>query len=145
MTRPYDLLVIGGGPAGVGGALTVAQEGLRVALVDGAARLGGQYFRHRAGEQPASPRFARQCAALGSIATVLTNHQVWAISRAEDDGLFVVHCLVAEPGGERPVTLRATRVLIATGAHDRPLPFPGWDLPGVFTPGGAQALLKGRA
>lgn len=49
----------------------------------------------------------------------------------------------AGPTRERASTLRAPRVLLATGAYDRPLPFPGWDLPGVYTAGGLQALLKG--
>ncbi len=45
-------------------------------------------------------------------------------------------------GAEREVRARA--VVVATGAHDRQLPFPGWTLPGVLTAGGVQALLKGQ-
>ncbi|MFG1946652.1 FAD-dependent oxidoreductase [Nonomuraea sp. NPDC048826] len=138
MTAPYDLAVVGGGPAGVAGALSAALRGLRVALVDSGARLGGQYFRHRdAPGEPATPgfeRFARQAAALRERATIRLGHQVWAVTR--DGDAFTVHCV----GG---AAVRCRRLLIATGAHDRPLPFPGWDLPGVLTAGGAQALLKG--
>ncbi|MEU0571373.1 NAD(P)/FAD-dependent oxidoreductase [Nonomuraea sp. NPDC005983] len=143
MTDTYDLAVIGGGPAGVAGALAAALGGLRVALVDSGARLGGQYFRH-----PADPgaghaaagfdRFLRQGRALGERADLLLKHQVWAVSR-QDDGVFAVQCVT--PGGNVAVLCRD--LLIATGAYDRPLPFPGWDLPGVLTAGGAQALLKG--
>ncbi|MEO3861249.1 FAD/NAD(P)-binding oxidoreductase [Acrocarpospora sp. B8E8] len=57
--------------------------------------------------------------------------RVWAVEPS-----FSVH----HDGG----TLAAERLLIATGAHDRVVPFPGWDLPGVMTAGGAQALLKGN-
>ncbi|MFC5820466.1 FAD/NAD(P)-dependent oxidoreductase [Nonomuraea harbinensis] len=135
----YDLAVVGGGPAGVAGALTAAQRGLRVVLVDSGVRPGGQYFRHRdVPDEPATKgfeRFARQVRALEDRADVMTRRQVWAVTR-EDDG-FTVHCL----GG---AAVRSRRLLIATGAHDRPLPFPGWDLPGVLTAGGAQALLKGH-
>ncbi|MGP3932667.1 FAD-dependent oxidoreductase [Nonomuraea sp. KM88] len=146
----YDLVVIGGGPAGVAGALTAARAGLRVALVDSGARLGGQYFRHSAvpGAEPGLGRFLRQGRALGERADVLLRHQAWSAAR-EPDGTLVVHCVTrsspAQDGreAELPVALRARRLLIATGAHDRPLPFPGWDLPGVLTAGGAQALLKG--
>ncbi|GAA2207967.1 NAD(P)/FAD-dependent oxidoreductase [Nonomuraea monospora] len=142
----YDLVVVGGGPAGVAGALTAALAGLRVALVDSGIRLGGQYFRHAARPEraPGLDRFLRQARVLDARADVLLRHQVWAVSR-EPDGDLLVHCATrdASAPGERAVVLRARRLLIATGAHDRPLPFPGWDLPGVLTAGGAQALLKG--
>ncbi len=42
------------------------------------------------------------------------------------------------------VTIAADRLVLATGAYDRPVPFPGWELPGVMTAGAAQALLKGH-
>ncbi len=45
--------------------------------------------------------------------------------------------------GAMSISCRARRLIIATGAYDRPLPVPGWDLPGVMTGGGAQALIKG--
>ncbi|MGP3963801.1 NAD(P)/FAD-dependent oxidoreductase [Nonomuraea sp. 3N208] len=138
----YDLVVVGGGPAGVAGALTAALAGLRVALVDSSARLGGQYFRHTSvpGRAPGLDRFLRQARALSDRAEVLTRHQVWSVAR-EPDGDLLVHA--DSPDGQA-VAVRASRLLIATGAYDRPLPFPGWDLPGVLTAGGAQALLKGN-
>jgi NADPH-dependent 2,4-dienoyl-CoA reductase/sulfur reductase-like enzyme len=144
----YDLLVAGGGPAGVAGALTAALAGLRVALVDSGQRLGGQYFRHTAadetgpGAKPDLARFLRQARALEARADVLLRHQAWNVSR-EPDGDLVLRCVTRNGDGERVAELRGRRLLIATGAHDRPLPFPGWDLPGVLTAGGAQALLKG--
>jgi NADPH-dependent 2,4-dienoyl-CoA reductase/sulfur reductase-like enzyme len=143
MSEPYDLVVIGGGPAGVAGALEAATHGLRVVLVDSGLRLGGQYFRHSGDDaRPAAPgggRFARQADALERRAEILLDHQVWAVTR-DDAGALTVHCLDQD---RTAITIRCDRLLIATGAHDRPLPFPGWDLPGVLTAGGAQALLKG--
>ncbi|MFJ2032529.1 NAD(P)/FAD-dependent oxidoreductase [Streptosporangium sp. NPDC087985] len=149
--RPgYDLAVIGAGPAGVAGALTASLAGLDVVLIDAAARPGGQYFRHLpegfGAEAPGAlhrglDRFTRQWETLNGRADVLLGHRVWAVERA--DGAVTVRCLEGDRE-ERPRTVVARRLLIATGAHDRPLPFPGWDLPGVLTAGGAQALLKGN-
>ncbi len=61
----------------------------------------------------------------------LTGHRVFAVESG-----FVVHTQLGQ--------VRADAVLIATGAYDRQVPFPGWELPGVFAAGGAQALLKGH-
>jgi NAD(P)H-nitrite reductase large subunit len=44
---------------------------------------------------------------------------------------------------DRTQRLRADAIVFATGAHDRPVPFPGWTLPGAVTAGGAQNLMKG--
>ncbi|WP_279339661.1 FAD-dependent oxidoreductase [Sphaerisporangium perillae] len=115
-------------------------------------------------------RYTRLSDALGARGVeIRLRHRVWAVERttgqapgtaprpgagtgsadgtgtaagAGAEGTVVVHCLVGDRR-ERRETVAARRLLIATGAHDRPLPFPGWDLPGVFTAGGAQALLKG--
>ncbi|GLW08335.1 oxidase [Microtetraspora sp. NBRC 13810] len=147
---PYDLAVVGGGPAGLAGAAAATRAGLRVALIDGGARLGGQYFRHPAeglhAANPAGPhhgfaRFTRLREGVSERAEVFTRHRVWSVERGED-GTVAVHCLVGDRE-ERPRAITARRLLIATGAYDRSLPFPGWDLPGVLTAGGAQALLKG--
>ncbi|MGW0587773.1 FAD-dependent oxidoreductase [Streptosporangium sp. NPDC002607] len=149
MTQIHDLAVVGAGPAGVAGALTAALAGLDVVLVDGAGRPGGQYFRRPAeGFHAARPgalhhgldRFTRQWETLRERAEVLLSTRVWAVERA--DGTITVRCLEGDRE-ERPRTVTARGLLVATGAHDRPLPFPGWDLPGVLTAGGAQALLKG--
>ncbi|MQM27888.1 pyridine nucleotide-disulfide oxidoreductase [Glycomyces sp. NEAU-7082] len=57
-----------------------------------------------------------------------------------------VHALIgpADAGGREARTFTADAIVLATGAHDRTLPFPGWHLPGVFTAGAAQALAKGE-
>ncbi|MEU9837004.1 NAD(P)/FAD-dependent oxidoreductase [Streptosporangium sp. NPDC048047] len=165
MTRVYDLAVIGAGPAGVAAALEASLAGLDVVVIDAAPRPGGQYHRHLPetfhARRPGAlhhglERFMRQWEALRSRAETLLGHRVWAVERtgcettgtADDtvDGTagaaVVVRCLAGDRE-ERPRTVRARALLIAAGAHDRPLPFPGWDLPGVLTAGGAQALLKG--
>ena len=62
--------------------------------------------------------------------------RAWRVARGRAGEPHVVHLA----GGLGSVA--AAAVVLAPGAHDRPLPFPGWDLPGVMTPGGAQALMK---
>ena len=127
MTR-YDVAVVGGGPAGLAAAAAAVRGGVRVAILDTAPRLGGQYWRHRAGAEPRDLWRAR------SAADHLPDSPVWFVERIESG--FRLHT----PSG----VVSADRVVLATGAHDRSLPFPGWTLPGVVTVGGAQALLKGH-
>ena len=124
MTR-YDVAIVGGGPAGLAAAATASQGNARVAVIDSAPRPGGQYWRHRAGAEP--PALTR----LRSAAEHIPDSSVW----------------FAEPGFRlhtRSGVISADRVVLASGAHDRSVPFPGWTLPGVVTAGGAQALLKGH-
>ncbi|MEU8384747.1 FAD-dependent oxidoreductase, partial [Streptosporangium sp. NPDC048865] len=114
MTRIHDLAVVGAGPAGVAGALTAALSGLDVVLIDGAARPGGQYFRHPAeGFRAARPgalhhgldRFARQWETLRERAEVLLRHRVWAVERA--DGTITVRCLEGDPRRNNRATILA--------------------------------------
>ncbi|MCX5375273.1 NAD(P)/FAD-dependent oxidoreductase [Streptomyces sp. NBC_00091] len=150
-----DLAVVGAGPAGLAAAVTAARLGLRVTLLDSADRPGGQYYRHPApGLGAARPQalhhgwaaFARREAALrahvsaGRI-TYLPGHHVWTVVPDGEDRLL--HAVAGHGPEEAAVSVRARAVLLATGAYERQLPFPGWTLPGVVGAGGAQAMLKG--
>ncbi|MFG3052818.1 NAD(P)/FAD-dependent oxidoreductase [Kitasatospora sp. NPDC048239] len=152
----YDLAVIGAGPAGLAAAVTAADLGLRCALLDAGPRTGGQYYRHPApGLGAARPDrlhhgwsvytdLADRLAAHQEIGLVdfLGGHQVWALERTgEAADAWAVHVTLGAQAEER-ATVRARAVLLATGAYERQLPFPGWTLPGVVTAGGAQAMLK---
>ncbi|HRA45425.1 MAG TPA: NAD(P)/FAD-dependent oxidoreductase [Phycicoccus sp.] len=152
----FDLIVVGGGPAGMAAAATALAGGLRVALVDAGASLGGQYWRHPApGSVAAGDHLHHDLATYRALVAQLAlhrpdrldlrlSHHVWTMT-ATPEG-FAVHVLdrSGPVGSETALTLHATRLVLATGAFDRQLPFPGWDLPGVFTAGGLQALLKGN-
>lgn len=135
----HDLAVVGAGPAGLAAAVTAAEHGLRVLLVDAAARPGGQYWRHADDRHTPGRRYddlhrrlraAQDAGRLDHVA----GHQVWFVER--DEGLTLHLTPRREP-------VRAPALVLAPGGYDRQLPVPGWDLPGVLAAGGAQALLKG--
>jgi NADPH-dependent 2,4-dienoyl-CoA reductase/sulfur reductase-like enzyme len=127
------VVVVGGGPAGLAAAVHAAEAGVRTLLVDTNARPGGQIWRHR-GEPPraALPWLARLSRSGAGAVTGAT------VVDAADNEL-----LIEESG--RPRRVRYERLVLATGARERFLPFPGWTLPGVVGVGGAQALLKAGA
>ncbi len=151
-----DLVVVGAGPAGVAAAVTAAESGATVVLLDAGARAGGQYYRRPAEVLARSGggvdthhawrafdafevRLRRQVAA-GNV-RVEHDTVVWAVSGT---GPFVVHTRGDDRDRLRPIGSETARCLvIATGAFDRHLPFPGWDLPGVMSGGAAQSLVKG--
>lgn len=157
---PVDVAVIGAGPAGLAAAVAAADAGLSVAVLDLGERIGGQYYRHAADQHAAVQggpyhhgweRFVELRGRFWThVAAGRITHQprtaIWSVEphppRAAVPAAVTVHALEGER--ERlPRTVRARAVVIATGAHDRHVPFPGWTLPGVMAGGGAQALLKG--
>ncbi|MER7760598.1 NAD(P)/FAD-dependent oxidoreductase [Streptomyces sp. NPDC097619] len=146
------MAVVGAGPAGLAAAVTAADHGLRVTLLDAGERPGGQYYRHPADDLGAdrpqalhhqwrafTDRRDRLAAheAAGRV-TRLRSHHVWTVLR--DGGQWALHAL--EGPEENPALVHADAVLLATGAYERQLPFPGWTLPGVVGAAGAQAMLK---
>lgn len=163
-----NVVVIGAGPAGLAAALAARAHGASVTLLDAADEPGGQYWRHLPPERPSAnervlhhgwQRFTGMRDALEADdgCEIVMGAQVWAIERSDapepaqpqastSAAPVVVHVLVGLPDGTGRAgrTLRPDAIVLATGAHDRTLPFPGWDLPGVFTAGAAQAFAKGE-
>ena len=142
----YDALIVGAGPAGLEAAVTLAQHGLRVAVLDEQIAPGGQIYR--AVEASPLPRRA----ILGedywhgqglvqrfrdSGVPLISQATVWQIDRLGEQGVRVA---VSVAGVSR--LLFAAQVLLATGAQERPVAVPGWTRPGVMTVGAAQVLLK---
>ncbi|MET7243595.1 NAD(P)/FAD-dependent oxidoreductase [Methylobacterium sp. EM32] len=143
--------IVGAGPAGLRAAQVLAEAGLRPLLIDEGHRAGGQIYRRPppGAERPAASLYgfeAGRAQALHALADALAPRidyrpgtMVWGISGRDTTG-FDLDCLGPE-GHDR---VAADRLILATGAMDRTLPFPGWTLPGVFTLGAAQIALKAQ-
>lgn len=147
MTPSPVVAIVGAGPAGLRAAEQLVAAGLRPVLIDEAPRVGGQIYR-----QP-PPALQRPAAALyGSEAgKAQALFERYAALRAQIDHRpdtlvwqIEDRCLHLLQAGQAS-TLRFDALILATGATDRVLPFPGWTLPGVFTLGAAQVALKAQA
>ena len=147
-----SVIVIGGGPSGLAAAEAVLNYGAEVIVLEAGPRLGGQFWRHPAENVPIDRSLQHNWARFTTMrsmiighsdARVITDAQVWAIDH-DQHGTPLVHAAIGPAdGAEREqATFSAEALIIATGAHDLTLPFPGWDLPGVFTGGAAQSLVK---
>jgi NADPH-dependent 2,4-dienoyl-CoA reductase/sulfur reductase-like enzyme len=129
----FEVLVIGGGPAGMAAAARAADCGVRVGIVDDNLGLGGQIWRGESDDRrkTEASKWAERVRTSG-VNTLC--------------GLRVVHqsapgVLLAE-GLNGPCELTYEKLVLATGARERFLPFPGWTLPNVMGAGGLQAMVK---
>jgi glycine/D-amino acid oxidase-like deaminating enzyme len=146
----YDVLIVGGGPAGMAAASTAADAGLKTVLVDERPTLGGQVYkqpgpgmrvtdaREMGAQYLAGRRLIDEVEA--SKAAILLRTSVVDLEPDADAWVAMVHT-----EGDPVASMRARRVIVAAGAHDRPVVFPGWTLPGVITAGGLQTLAKTQA
>jgi len=136
MTQHFDIVIAGAGPAGLSAARVAARQGARVVVLDDNPLPGGQVWR----QGPAHPPKAALAAALATLRNC-PNVALWSSTRVvaalAQRGLLVES---AEQGG---VSLRYERLILATGARERLLPFTGWTLAGVTGAGGLQSLIKG--
>jgi NADPH-dependent 2,4-dienoyl-CoA reductase/sulfur reductase-like enzyme len=140
----YDLVVIGGGPAGLAAASLAARAGISTVLFDENPGIGGQIYR-------------------GITSTPVTDRAIlgedyWAgealANEARESGALIVNgatvwsldpeCIVGVSIAGAARLIAARRVIIATGSQERPFPIPGWTLPGVMTAGAAQTVLKAQ-
>jgi NADPH-dependent 2,4-dienoyl-CoA reductase/sulfur reductase-like enzyme len=142
LRESYALAVIGAGPAGLAAATTAAAHGIDCVLLDEQPAPGGQIYR------AITETTVREPAVLGadywrgaalverfgaSAAQHVPNATVWSVAQGGEIGVSI-------DGAAR--LIQAQHIILATGALERPMPIPGWTLPGVMTVGGAQILLK---
>ena len=132
----FDVIVVGGGPAGIAAAIRASRETSSVALLDEGIAPGGQIWRRDAftGYSPAAQQWLTM---LDSCpVTVIDNSTV--IDGRSAKGR---HRLLVDRKGITS-TIESATLILATGARELFLPFPGWTLPGVLGVGGAQAMAK---
>jgi len=138
----YDLVVIGGGPAGLAAAALAARAGISTVLFDENPGIGGQIYRGITSTPLANRTIlgedywageALAAEAKASGASIVTGATVWSLDPQRIVGVSI-------DGKARMIA--AQRVIIATGSLERPFPIPGWTLPGVMSAGGAQTALK---
>ncbi|MDA2981856.1 MAG: FAD-dependent oxidoreductase [Actinomycetota bacterium] len=137
-----DVLVIGGGPAGLSVAAKLGSAGKQVLLIDERKASGGQYFKQPASdfeisEEKLDSQYRKGKALIrkfeASGAKSIFNMKIWGVFGPEKIlGYDSSNCYVITP----------KHVVIATGAFERGLVFPGWTLPGVLTTGAGQSLLR---
>jgi NADPH-dependent 2,4-dienoyl-CoA reductase/sulfur reductase-like enzyme len=150
-----DVIVIGAGPAGLAAARSAAEQGLSVRLIDEQSAAGGQIWRNAAAIARRRGRLTSSYAGAATALAVLQDDRVDHASGAtvldvtlaqpidtESDPPVVVTWLSAAPGrrGIRETSARA--LIVATGAMERPVLFPGATLPGVMGVGAVQSILK---
>ncbi|NOQ13050.1 MAG: FAD-binding protein [Methyloprofundus sp.] len=142
MKNHYQLLIIGGGPAGLAAAVTAANQGVSCALLDEQPAPGGQIYRsiesvpeQRAQTLGAEYRRGKELAAAFRECNVdyFSETRVWSLNREREVG--VLH-------KDKSKIITADQILVASGAIERPVPFPGWTLPGVMQAGAGQILFK---
>ena len=138
-----DVVVVGAGPAGMAAALAAAETGASVIVLDEYAKAGGQFFKRTGDGFSVTPeRLTREHARGEALRGKLRHPNITVLTQALVWGRFDDRIMVAHAG--RSKTVRGQALVIATGAYDRPIAFPGWTLPGVVSAGGAQTLAKNQ-
>ncbi|OWK33619.1 NAD(P)/FAD-dependent oxidoreductase [Sphingomonas dokdonensis] len=138
----FDVVIIGGGPAGQAAALALADHAITIAVIDEQAQAGGQILRQpprRAADWLPGPSYAPLKDQLARFETL--DRVTWLGGRSVLDcqpGRLIAHGI----DGTQQIT--ASHILLATGCQDLAVPLPGWTLPGVYAAGGIQALLKSQ-
>lgn len=144
--RDAKVVIIGAGPAGLRAAETLAKAGLRPILIDEAPRIGGQIYRQPpvGAERPAKALYGFEAGKATRLHSVLVRCGDRIDHRPETLAWNIFENTIDLLGPDGLTQITFDRLILATGAMDRTLPFPGWTLPGVFTLGAAQIALKAQ-
>ncbi len=146
--KQCEMLVIGGGPAGLSAAIEAAEAGVKVIIVDANEKAGGQLFKqihkffgssmHRAGIRGMNigQELLERCEKLGV--------EIWLDSLAIGmyKGNIVAVDVKKNLTEHKLEKIQAKKIVIATGASENAVRFPGWTLPGVMGAGAAQTMVN---
>ena len=137
-----ELLIVGAGPAGLAAAAKATDLGLECWVVDENRQTGGQYYRRSpwapSASVAATDRWTRGLALEAKAQSAAVFHLGCSVVGLDDDLRLWID------RGDRLESVSPKCLLLATGAHDRPIAFPGWTLPGVMSSGAAQVLVKAQ-
>jgi sarcosine oxidase subunit alpha len=145
--RTTEILVIGGGPAGLSAAIEAATLGAQVTVVDSDLKLGGQLIKQTHKFFGSKDEYAGTRGY--KIADILFDDlrknadRIEILSDCTATGYYpedgIVTCMIGE---EKYFRIRPKKIVVATGAQERLIPFPGNDLPGVYGAGAVQPLMN---
>jgi NADPH-dependent 2,4-dienoyl-CoA reductase/sulfur reductase-like enzyme len=140
---PSPLTIVGAGPAGIMAAYSAAKAGVDVTLIDDNPMPGGQYYRQSPPEfafiNPLDGKSGREDAAV--VLDKLNHPKIRTLYNTQVWGVFDDRSL-ALADGEQSSLLLSDKIILASGAYDRPLAFPGWTLPGILGAGATLRMLK---
>jgi thioredoxin reductase/bacterioferritin-associated ferredoxin len=142
MNANYDLIIIGAGPAGMSAAQQAIKCGLSVMVLEETPHPGGQMYRNIEQVEPLVSAILGKDYSCGK--TLLQRFRQTALSCAYEAMVWQINAdlsvCYSVRGNSRQI--KGKRILIATGARERPFPIPGWTLPGVMAATAADVMLK---
>lgn len=141
MSMDTEILIVGSGPAGITAAATAATHGRQVLLLDDNLAPGGQIWREATTSQEEEVDNVKRKTLLALRVSGARVFSGWSVFDAPRQG--TVRALYENGSDTHATDISYERLVLATGARERFLPFPGWTLPGVFGAGGLQALARG--
>ena len=145
--KETEIIVIGAGPAGISASIESAKRGASVTLIDEKRELGGKVLRQitdgrsvlfaNKQERETATRLFAELKKFGGKIEIKQHTVMWGAFDKKTIAFFSEN-----DGHKAEGQLKAKKIIIASGAFDRTIPFPGWTLPGVWTLGGLNTMVN---